>query len=54
MSAMKRFAENVSVEMGFDGELNDEVLAEADRRLKSHNQSPKENDSDFSKDENEG
>ncbi len=33
MSAMKRFAEDVSVEMGFEGEINDEVLIEAQRRL---------------------
>lgn len=33
MSAMKRYAEQVSVEMGFGGEINDEVLAEAQRRL---------------------
>ena len=33
MSAMKRFAEDVSVDMGYDGEINDEVLAEAHRRL---------------------
>jgi hypothetical protein len=33
MSAMKRFAEQVSVELGFDGEINEEVLAEAQRRL---------------------
>lgn len=30
---MKRYAENVSVDMGFEGEINDEVLAEAQRRL---------------------
>jgi len=34
MSCMKRYAENVSVEMGCGGELTDEVLSEADRRLK--------------------
>ena len=34
MSMMKRFAEEISVEMGFDGELNDQVLEEAQRRLK--------------------
>ncbi len=33
MGAMKRFAEDVSVDMGLDGELNDDVLAEAQRRL---------------------
>ena len=33
MSAMKRYAEEVSVDMGFGGEINDEVLAEAQRRL---------------------
>lgn len=33
MSAMKRYAEEVSVEMGFGGEINDEVLEEAQRRL---------------------
>jgi nicotinamidase/pyrazinamidase len=34
MSMMKRFAEDVSVEMGYDGELNEKVLAEGQRRLK--------------------
>jgi hypothetical protein len=33
MGMMKRFAEEVSIEMGFDGELNDVVLEEASRRL---------------------
>jgi len=33
MSYMKRYAEEVSVSMGFGGEINDEVLAEAQRRL---------------------
>jgi len=33
MSAIKRYAEDISVEMGFDGELNDEVLREGQRRL---------------------
>lgn len=33
MGAMKRYAEQVSVELGYDGELNDEVLQEAQRRL---------------------
>ena len=33
MSLMKRFAEQVSVELGFGGEINDEVLEEAQRRL---------------------
>jgi len=33
MSAMKRFAEDVSVDMGYGGEINDEVLDEAQRRL---------------------
>ena len=33
MSAMKRYAEDVSVEMGFHGELTDAVLVEAQRRL---------------------
>jgi len=35
MGMMKRYAEQVSEEMGFDGELNDQVLTEADRRLKA-------------------
>jgi hypothetical protein len=39
MSAIKRFAEAVSVEMGYGGELTPEVLKEADRRLKKDNQS---------------
>lgn len=30
---MKRFAEGVSIEMGYGGELNDKVLAEGQRRL---------------------
>jgi len=33
MSEMKRFAEDVSVSMGLGGELTDEVLMEAQRRL---------------------
>lgn len=33
MSYMKRYAEAVSVEMGHCGELNSEVLTEAQRRL---------------------
>lgn len=35
MSAMKEFAEDVSIEMGFGGEINDAVLSEAQRRLDS-------------------
>lgn len=31
--AMKRFVEDVSVDMGLGGEINDEVLAEAQHRL---------------------
>jgi hypothetical protein len=34
MSRMKHYAEQVSIDMGLGGELTDEVLAEADRRLK--------------------
>jgi hypothetical protein len=33
MSAIKAFAEEVSVELGFGGKLNEDVLAEAQRRL---------------------
>jgi hypothetical protein len=33
MSRMKHYAEQVSIDMGLGGELTDEVLAEADRRL---------------------
>ena len=33
MGAIKRFAEEVSVDMGLGGEINEEVLAEAQRRL---------------------
>ena len=33
MGAMKRYAEGVSVDMGFDGEINETVLIEAQRRL---------------------
>ncbi len=35
MSCMKRYAEQVSIEMGFDGEITDEVLEEGARRLLS-------------------
>jgi hypothetical protein len=34
MGQMKRHAELVSIEMGLGGEITDEVMAEADRRLK--------------------
>jgi hypothetical protein len=34
MSRMKYYAEEVSIDMGLGGELTDEVLAEAGRRLK--------------------
>jgi len=33
MGAMKRYAESVSEDMGLDGEVNDDVLLEAQRRL---------------------
>ena len=33
MGAMKRFAEDVSVDMGYGGEINDHVLKEAQERL---------------------
>ena len=33
MAMMKRYAEEVSVELGFGGELNDQVLQEAQRRI---------------------
>ena len=33
MSAMKRYCEEVSVDMGCDGEINDAVMDEADRRM---------------------
>lgn len=33
MSFMKRFAEQVSIDMGYDGEINSHVLEEAQRRL---------------------
>lgn len=32
-SAMKRMLEDISVEMGLGGEINDEVMAEGQRRL---------------------
>ena len=35
MSAMKRYCEDVSVDMGPDGEINDAVMEEAGRRLKA-------------------
>jgi len=41
MSYMKRFAEQVSVDMGLDGEITDEVLTEAQKRLKGTNMSDK-------------
>jgi len=31
--AMKRFLEDISVEMGFGGEINDRVIAEGQKRL---------------------
>lgn len=34
MSKMKRFIEQVSVDMGYDGMITNEVLNEAGRRLK--------------------
>jgi len=30
---MKRFLEDISVEMGFGGEINDRVIAEGQKRL---------------------
>ncbi len=33
MSRMKAYAEKVSEDMGFDGEINDRVMEEAQRRL---------------------
>lgn len=33
MGAMKRFAEDVSEELGYDGEINGDVINEAHRRL---------------------
>jgi hypothetical protein len=36
MSKIKQFAEKVSIELGYDGEINEEVLKEADRRLKEY------------------
>lgn len=38
MSKMKRFIEAVSVDMGFDGMINTEVLEEASRRLQDDEQ----------------
>lgn len=35
MSAMKAFAEDISEEMGLGGEITDEVMEEANERLKS-------------------
>lgn len=40
MGRMKRFAEEVSMDMGYDGELTNEVLKEANRRL--HNDAERE------------
>ncbi len=36
--AMKRWLEEVSVEMGLDGEINEDVMAEGQRRLDSRSQ----------------
>ena len=36
MGYVKRFLENLSVEMGFDGEITDEVMAEGERRFAVH------------------
>ncbi len=35
MSKMKKFAERISIEMGYDGKLNEAVLQEANRILKN-------------------
>ncbi len=35
MSMMKRYLEDVSDELGYDGEINDAVIAVADRKMKS-------------------
>ena len=35
MGAMKRLAEDVSVDMGLGGEISEEVLEEAQRRLQA-------------------
>lgn len=35
MSKMKRFVESVSVDMGFNGEINDKVMAEGHRLLRA-------------------
>ena len=34
MSKTTHFIEQISIELGFDGEINDQVLDEADRRMK--------------------
>jgi hypothetical protein len=34
MSMVKRWLEDLSVEMGLDGEITDEVMAEGEKRLK--------------------
>lgn len=33
MSMVKRWLENLSVEMGYDGEINDQVMQEGERRM---------------------
>jgi len=33
MSAIKRWLEDISVEMGYDGEINDEVLKQGEKRM---------------------
>jgi hypothetical protein len=40
MGAVKRYLEELSEEMGFGGEINEEVLAEARRRAESKSQAP--------------
>jgi len=40
MSAIKRFAEEVSVSMGLGGEITEEVLEEAERRMRKLSKDP--------------
>lgn len=47
MSHMKRWLEQISIEIGEGGEINDKVLAESQRRL---NQGTEERDPDAERD----
>ena len=44
MGAMKRYAEQISMEMGFGGEINGAVLREGQKRLDALKKGNKEKD----------